>query len=97
MAVKISRLTYFESGQAFVGFKIGVVPIGLLLKYDRYRTYKDFIDQGYNDTEARKLTRDVTKMNQSTIARDIYWFERDEDPFYAQARKERALHTANSR
>lgn len=88
----MTRWEYFESGMALVGVKLGAVTTGLLERYDRYKTYREFLSMGYDDTEARKLTQQKTKLNQSTIARDIYWFERDEDPFYARMRKDKGLH-----
>lgn len=93
----MKRWEFFESGMGLACAKAGIISMGLLCKYDRYKMYREFLNAGYNDTEARQMTEKKTKLNQSTIARDIYWFERDEDPFYAKARKNKDIKVMNSR
>lgn len=64
-----------------MGARMGIVSIEWLVKYDAYKIYKDFLEQGYVESEAKVLASDKCKCDPSTIARYIYSFERD-DPFY---------------
>jgi hypothetical protein len=81
----MTRFEFFESGQALIAAKIGVIPIDLLTKYDSYRTYRDYLAEGFDQAKARLLASDQCRCHYSSIVRAIYWFERD-DPNYTDLR-----------
>lgn len=74
----MTRLEFFEKGYGLIAAKLGVVPFSLLVKYDIYKTYREFLKAGQPEEEARRLTVKGCKYHYSTVARSIYWFERDE-------------------
>jgi hypothetical protein len=76
MTVK-DRLEFFDSGHGLTAVKLGIVPLGQLVKYDLYRTYLDHLDNGRTETEARRLTIIERKVEYWDITRAIYFFEPD--------------------
>jgi hypothetical protein len=72
------RFEYFEAGHALAGVRIGIIAPEMLSKYDGYKTYLDLIDSGKKKSEAIVLAAVQCRCNRSTIARYIYWFERDD-------------------
>jgi hypothetical protein len=75
---RISRFDFFEKGFALMGARVGIVSIGLLCKYDRYKTYLEFLEIENNKRKAIDKTVRRLKCDYSTIYRDIYFFERDD-------------------
>lgn len=73
----MTRLQFFESGYGLISAKLGIISIDLLTKYDSYKTYLEFRDQGYNEGESRILASDKCRCHYTSIARAIYWFESD--------------------
>lgn len=83
----MSRLEFFEKGYGLIAAKLGVIPFSLLIKYNIYKTYREFIEAGKTSEQARKLTVDECHYHYCTVARSIYWFERDDSyKFHKQAR-----------
>lgn len=74
----VSRFEFFESGLGLVAAKLGVISIDRLVTYDIYKTYRDLVDAGSSGEDARRLTVEKHGYHYSTIARAIYWFERDD-------------------
>ena len=70
----MSLFEYFESGYGLIGVRAGAVSTGLLAIYDRYKTYLEFMDQGFSSTEARKMTIEKLKCDPSTMCRTIEMF-----------------------
>lgn len=73
----MTRFEYFESGQALIAARLGVIPVDLLTKYDSYRTYRDFLTEGHDPAKARIMASKQCRCHYSSIVRAIYWFERD--------------------
>lgn len=74
----ITRFEFFESGQALIAVRLGVIPIDLLTKYDSYKTYLDCIDSGLNQAQARIIASKHCRCHYSSIVRAIYWFENND-------------------
>jgi hypothetical protein len=91
----MTKLQFFESGQGFIGAKLGIVPVQLLVRYDTYKTYLEHIAAGLSQEEARRNTVESSRCHYSTVARAIYWFERDNS--YATHRAIRFQTHANGR
>lgn len=82
MTLNISRFEFFERGFGFDAAKLGVMPVGFLVKYDVYKTYLEFKEKATGkyekkETEARRLTVEKTKLHYSFVCRAILWFEED--------------------
>jgi len=71
------RLEFFETGQGLTAVKLGIIPLGQLVKYDLYRTYLDHMEAGKTETEARRLTLTERRVEYWDVARAIYFFEPD--------------------
>ena len=71
----MSRWEFFESGLGLIAAKLGVIPIDLLVKYDCYKTYREFLAKGHVPGEAKLLASDQCRYHYSSIVRSIYWFE----------------------
>ena len=74
----MSRFDFFEKGYGLVGAKMGIISIDLLIKYDSYKVYRELIDEGVKESQAKIIASDRCNCHPSTIARYIYWFERDD-------------------
>lgn len=86
----MSRLSFFESGQGLIAARLGIIQISVLVKYDMYKTYLDFLKEDGNTESARRKTVAKCKCHYSTVARAIYWFEYDESyKAYKELRKAR--------
>jgi hypothetical protein len=86
----MTRWEFFESGLGLIAAKLGVIPIDLLVKYDCYKTYKDFLSKGHTVAESKVLASDKCRYHYASIARAIYWFEEPEvsfevDPFIVRS------------
>lgn len=77
MIPEMTRFEFFESGMALVGARMGIVPINFLVKYDVYKTFLAFMSKGIRKSTAIIYTADKCYCDPSTVARYIYWFERD--------------------
>ena len=71
-----TRYRFFESGTGLIAVKLGIVPLSLLAKYDFYKTYLEFKEQGTENPIL--LASDRCGCHISSIYRAIYWFERDD-------------------
>lgn len=91
----MTRLEFFERGFGFDALKLGVMPVGFLVKYDIYKTYVALRDNATGryekkETEARRLTVEKTRSSYSYVCRAIIWFEED----FAKTRKSNCLETS---
>lgn len=74
----MTRFEFFESGQALTGTRLGLISPDFLSKYDGYKIYLEFIASGEKKSKAIVLAAHQCRCDRSTIARYIYWFERDD-------------------
>lgn len=76
--IKSERFKWFESAEGLKGARLGAVCIDLLAKYDFYKTYLEFIEQGNKESEAKILASDKCRTSYWSIIRAIRWFENEE-------------------
>jgi len=87
MIEKMTRFEFFESGAALTGARMGIVPIDMLVKYDVYKEFRTLICAGVAKPQAIQKAAKSCKCNRSTVARYIYWFERDDPAFQHTAQE----------
>ena len=71
----MTRLEWFETNKVLTGFKLGIISVSNLTKYDIYKTFLEFKSQGMDKTEAIKCTVDDKYTKYTTVWRAIEWFE----------------------
>jgi predicted transglutaminase-like protease len=74
----MTKIEFFECGHALIAVRLGIVPASVLIKYDIYKTYLEHLEKTKSEEQARKLTLKSYNIHYSTMARAIYWFEREE-------------------
>ena len=74
---------YFESGQALVGVRLGLISISSLVKYDIYKTYLHYCKKYPTTREARKMTMIKCACEKETLTKAIKFFERSTLPIFA--------------
>lgn len=84
----MTRFEFFESGMGLAAARIGIISIGVLIKYDAYKTYREFIESGIKKSLAIVKTAEKCSCDQSTVARYIYWFERDDEALQKPAKNQ---------
>jgi hypothetical protein len=77
----MSRLELFDSGLGLSLVKQGLISIDWLVKYNTYKVYTEFTDVGIARPRAIEKTAIKCNCDESSVARYIYAFERD-DPFF---------------
>jgi len=87
MIEKMTRFEFFESGAALTGARMGIVPIDMLVKYDVYKAFREFMTLGICKPHAIVRAAEKCGCDRSTVARYIYWFERDDEAFQAAAQE----------
>lgn len=73
----MDRLTFFERGFGLIAVKLGAMSPNFLWKFDLYKTYIGFRNDGFSQEEARKKTMDTHNEEYLNVARAQYWFERE--------------------
>lgn len=79
----MTKLQFFEAGLALIGARLGLVSPATLGKYDIYKTYLEFLETSKQKTpckkqaNARKDTAAKFRCDYATVAKAIYFFERD--------------------
>lgn len=74
----MTRIEFFEAGYALTGVRIGVISPDMLSKYDRYLVYLDLLKSGQKKSQALILASDQCNCDRATVAKTVYWFERDD-------------------
>lgn len=75
MIDNMTRLEFFERGFGLVAFRLGLLPVNVIVHYDLYKTYLDFLDRTKDETEARKLTEIERNVSQFRVSRAICFIE----------------------
>lgn len=74
------RLEYFESGKAQEGLELGIVSDGVFKMFIRYKVYKNYIDAGKNNKEARICAAEELNCDPSLVFKSVRFFKSDDAP-----------------
>lgn len=93
----MTKFEFFESGLALTAVKLGLMDIKFLWRYDLYKTYLSFVNEGFSSTQARKKTIEFYNEEYLNVARAIYLFEPGERSGKSGRPKKNSFHNVEKK